>query len=67
MDLEGRIPAVHSIRKIGKVPDQTLGRTDDVFEAMSAERGCPYIPLDLMLRWLVVQMIHTIRSGQQLM
>ena len=67
VDVESRIPAGHPIRKIRKVVDQALAGMDDVFDAMHAETGRPSIPPEQLLRALVAQMIHTIRSERQLM
>ena len=67
MDVESRIPAGHPIRKIRKIVYRALAGMDDVFDAMYAETGRPSIPPEQLLRALVVQMIHTIRSERQLM
>ena len=67
VDVERRIPAGHPIRRIRKVVDRALAGMDDVFDAMYAETGRPSIPPEQLLRALVVQMIHTVRSERQLM
>lgn len=65
VDVESRIPAGHPIRKIRKVVYRALAGMDDVFDTMYAETGRPSIPPEQLLRALVVQMIHTIRSERK--
>ena len=67
VDIEGLIPDGDPIRKVRKVVDEALLGMGDVFEAMYAETGRPSIPPEQLLRALVVQIIHTVRSERQLM
>lgn len=67
VDTESMIPDGDPIRKVKAVVDEALSGMEDVFKAMYAESGRPSIPPEQLIRALVVQIVHTIRSERQLM
>lgn len=67
VNLEDRIPARHSLRKIKGVVDAALASLDADFAALYADEGRPSIAPERLLRASLVQILFSIRSETQLM
>jgi len=66
VDLEKRIPATHPLRSIKAMVDTALKALDRDFERMYATQGRPSIPPERLLRALLIQLLHSVRSERQL-
>jgi hypothetical protein len=67
VDLEGRIPARHPLRKIRQVVNDALASLDAEFEALYIDFGRPSIPPERLIRASLVQILFSVRSERQLM
>jgi transposase len=67
VDLEARVAADHPLRPIGAIVDATLADLSPVFAKLYAPLGRPSIPPEQLLRALLLQAFHGIRSERQLM
>ena len=66
-DPDQRIPAEHPLREIKNLIDPILETMSGFFDTLYAESGRPSIPPEQLLRALVLQALHTIRSERFLM
>ena len=66
-DPDQRIPADHPLREIKNLIDPILEDMSEFFDTLYAESGRPSIPPEQLLRALVLQALHTIRSERLLM
>ena len=68
VDLESRIRSDHPLRVIRSITDAALSSLDEDFEALYPRRlGRPSIPPERLLRAMLLQAFHGIRSERQLM
>lgn len=67
VDLEGRIPARHPLRKIRQVVNDALVSLDAEFEALYTDFGRPSIAPERLIRANLIQIQFSIRSERQLM
>ena len=67
VDLEERVPAKHPLRTIRRIVNDVLMALDAEFATIYASTGRPSIPPERLLRALLLQALHTIRSETQLM
>ncbi|MBW2362212.1 MAG: IS5 family transposase [Deltaproteobacteria bacterium] len=65
--LEDRIPADHPLRLMRERVDTALESMGPAFETLYAAMGRPSIPPERLLRALLLQILHSIRSERQLM
>ena len=63
---EHRVPADHPLRPIRKMTDAALERLSPQFDTMYAEMGRPSIPPEHLLRAVLLQYLHSIRSERML-
>jgi transposase len=66
-DPDQRIPADHPLREIKDLIDPILEDMSGFFDTLYAESGRPSVPPEQLLRALVLQALHTIRSERFLM
>ena len=66
VDLEIRVPASHPLRVIRRISDEVLAGMSGAFDAAYAPLGRPSIPPERLMRALLLQAFHTIRSERQL-
>ncbi len=64
---EQRVPQDHLLRKLRPLVDTVLKKLSRRFTAMYARRGRPSIPIEKLLRALLLQVLYTIRSERLLM
>lgn len=62
VSLEERIPREHPLRTVRKSVDEALGAMAKDFDGMYASTGRPSIPLERLLRALLLQIFYSIRS-----
>jgi len=67
VDLDGRIPARHPLRKIRQVVNDALASLDAEFEALYTDFGRPSIPPERLIRASLLQILFSVRSERQLM
>ena len=67
VSLEQRVPSEHPLRRIRRFVDEALEALSSRFDALYAEQGRPSIPPERLLRALLLQVLHSIRSERQLM
>ena len=67
VDLEERIPARHSLRKIRSVVSNAQRSLDADFERLYAGEGRPSIAPERLIRASLLQILYSIRSERQLM
>lgn len=67
VDLEGRIPAGHPLRKIRQVVNEALASLDVEFEALYTDFGRPSIAPERLIRASLLQILFSVRSERQLM
>jgi transposase len=67
VDLEQRVPARHPLRAIRAIVNEALAALDGEFQAIYASTGRPSIPPEKLLRALLLQLFHGIRSERQMM
>jgi transposase len=66
VDLEKRVPADHPLRVMREVVNATLAAMSAEFDALYSPFGRESIPPERLLRALLLQAFHTIRSERQL-
>lgn len=66
VDLEQRVPASHPLRKIREVVNAALVEIGPELEAVYSPIGCPSIAPEKLLRALLLQPFHGIRSERQM-
>jgi transposase len=67
VDLEGRIPARHPLRKIRQVVNDALASLDEDFDRLYVDLGRPSIAPERLIRASLIQILFSIRSERQLM
>jgi transposase len=67
VSLEDRIPKRHPLRKIRKMVDEALLEMTDHFDAIYSTVGRRSIPPEQLLRALLLQVLHSVRSERLLM
>ena len=67
VDLERRVPARHPLRAIRTIVNEALAALDEEFQAIYASTGRPSIPPEKLLRALLLQLFHGIRSERHMM
>ena len=60
--LEDRVPRSHPLRPVRQMVDQALAGLDGAFATMYATTGRPSIPPERLLRALLLQIFHSVRS-----
>lgn len=60
---EQRVPEDHPLRAIRAMVDEALEALSPEFEKLYAPVGRPSIPPEKLLRALLLQVLHTVRSG----
>jgi transposase len=63
---EARVPSDHPLRPIQKIVDEVQGALTAEFEKLDAKDGRPSIPLEKLLRALLLQAFYSARSERQL-
>ena len=66
VDPESRVPAGHPSRVIRRISDEVLAGMSGAFDAACAPLGRPSIPPERLMRALLPQAFHTIRSERRL-
>jgi transposase len=64
---EQRVPADHPLRPIRAMVDEILRGLSPPFDALYARTGRPSIAPEKLLRALLLQLLHSVRSERQLM
>jgi len=67
VDVEDRVPKDHPLRVIRGIVNDVLDGLSSDFAAIYSDTGRPSIPPEKLLRALLLQAFHTIRSERQLM
>jgi transposase len=67
VDLEQRVPARHPLRTIRRIVNEALAEVGPEFEALYSRIGRPSIAPEKLLRALLLQLFHGIRSERQMM
>ena len=67
LTLEERVPDDHPLRLIREIVNDVLGSLSSEFETLYSHMGRPSIPPEKLLRALLLQAFHSIRSERQLM
>jgi transposase len=67
VDLEGRVPASHPLRKVRAIVNAALAALDAEFAKLYAADGRPSIAPERLLRAALIQILFSIRSERQLM
>lgn len=67
VSLENRIPKRHPLRKIRRMVDEALADMSDHFDAIYSHTGRPSIPPERLLRALLIQLLHSVRSERLLL
>lgn len=67
IDLEERVPARHPLRAIRVIVNDALTALSGEFQAIYSDIGRPSIPPEKLLRTLLLQVFHGIRSERQMM
>ena len=67
VDLERRVPGRHPLRAIRTIVNEALAALDEEFQAIYSSTGRPSIPPEKLLRALLLQLFHGIRSERQMM
>jgi len=67
VDLERRVPSDHPLRVIRTVVDDALQDLSPTFSEIYSTRGRPSIPPERLLRALLLQTLHGLRSERQMM
>ena len=67
VDLEARVPGVHPLRAIRVIVNEALADMGPEFEAAYSNIGRPSIAPEKLLRALLLQLFHGIRSERQMM
>jgi hypothetical protein len=66
ISLEERVPQAHPLRKLRTMVDALLATMNREFAAGYARRGRPSVPPKMLLKALLLQILHPIRSERQL-
>jgi transposase len=66
VELEQRLPARHPLRAIRTIVNEALAALNEEFQAIYASTGRPSIPPERLLRTLLLQLFHGIRSERQM-
>lgn len=67
VNVEDRVPAGHPLRVIRCIANDALASISGAFDALCACVGRPSIPPEMLLRALLLQALHGVRSERQLM
>jgi len=67
VDLEARVPRSHPLRAIRLLVNESLAALETAFSALYSPLGRPSIPPEMLLRAMLLQAFHSIRSERQLM
>ena len=67
VDLEGRIPARHPLRKVREIVNDALASMDAEFDRLYAREARPSIAPERLLRASLVQILFSVRSERQIM
>jgi transposase len=67
VDLETRVPTAHPLRVIRGIVDDGLRELSGTFSAIYSDQGRPSIPPERLLRALLLQALHGLRSERQMM
>lgn len=67
LSIEERLPVDHPIRMMKALVEPVLAELSPRFDALYADGGRPSIPPEQLLRALLLQILHTVRSERQLM
>lgn len=67
VDLEGRIPARHPLRKVRQVVNDALASLDAEFNILYSAEGRPSIAPERLIRASLLQILFSVRSERQLM
>jgi transposase len=67
VDLEGRVGKDHPLRSIRAIVNEALLALASEFSALYSRSGRPSIPLEKLLRAMLLQAFYSIRSERQLM
>lgn len=67
VDLEQRVPSDHPLRVTRTVVDDALQDLSPTFSEIYSNRGRPSIPPERLLRALLLQALHGLRSERQMM
>jgi transposase len=67
VDVEERVPADHPLRAIGTIVNDVLAGLNGEFTRIYSDKGRPSIAPERLLRALLLQTFHTLRSERQLM
>jgi len=67
VDLEARVRQDHPLRTIRGIVNEALAALSGEFSAMYSSMGRPSIPLEKLLRAMLLQAFYSIRSERQLM
>ena len=66
MGLEQRVPQAHPLREIGRITDRVLVSLNEEFDSLYSASGRPSIAPEYVLRALLLQAFHSVRSERQL-
>ena len=67
VDLEARVPGAHPLRRIAVIVNDVSGDLSPAFSAMYSRIDRPSIAPGKLLRALLLQAFHSIRSERRLM
>ena len=67
VNIEDRVPAGHPLRVIRGIANEALASMSGCFGGLYASTGRPSIPPEMLLRALLLQAFHGVRSERQLM
>lgn len=67
VDLEARVPMGHPLRVIRGIVDDSLRELSGTFSEIYSDQGRPSIPPERLLRALLLQALHGLRSERQMM
>ena len=67
VDLEQRVPAQHPLRAVREIVNEALAEIGTEFEPIYSSIGRPSIAPEKLLRALLLQLFHGIRSERQMM
>jgi transposase len=67
VNIEERVPSGHPLRVIRGIANEALASMSGAFDAIHASTGRPSIPPEMLLRALLLQAFHGVRSERQLM
>lgn len=67
VDIEGRVPAKHPLRRIRVLVNRALATLDGKFGTLYSADGRPSVPPEHLVRASLLQLFYSIRSERQLM